>query len=163
PRQGSAGPRARAGRLGCRVRSDAGWPHQPAQLRRPSLSASGARRRPHGPRTHPHAPGSRHPDRDDRAHGAHRGRADPRRRPAGVLAYDREKGRFHVFAAKAIVLATGGIGRAFKITSNSWEGTGDGHALAYRAGAELIDMEFIQFHPTGMVWPPSVKGILVTE
>jgi succinate dehydrogenase / fumarate reductase flavoprotein subunit len=84
-------------------------------------------------------------------------------RAAGVLAYDREKGRFHVFAAKAVVLATGGIGRAYKITSNSWEGTGDGHALAYRAGAELIDMEFIQFHPTGMVWPPSVKGILVTE
>jgi succinate dehydrogenase / fumarate reductase, flavoprotein subunit len=68
-----------------------------------------------------------------------------------------------VFAARAIVLATGGIGRAYKITSNSWEGTGDGHALAYRAGAELIDMEFIQFHPTGMVWPPSVRGILVTE
>ena len=80
-----------------------------------------------------------------------------------MLAYDRERGRFHVFNAKAIVLATGGIGRAFKITSNSWEGTGDGHALAYRAGAELIDMEFIQFHPTGMVWPPSVRGILVTE
>ena len=68
-----------------------------------------------------------------------------------------------MFAAKAIVLATGGVGRAYKITSNSWEGTGDGHALAYRAGAELIDMEFIQFHPTGMVWPPSVRGILVTE
>ena len=84
-------------------------------------------------------------------------------RAAGVLAYDRERGRFIVFAAKAIVLATGGIGRAYKVTSNSWEGTGDGHALAYRAGAELIDMEFIQFHPTGMVWPPSVKGILVTE
>ena len=84
-------------------------------------------------------------------------------RAAGVLAYDRERGRFQVFAAKAIVLATGGIGRAYKVTSNSWEGTGDGHALAYRAGAELIDMEFIQFHPTGMVWPPSVKGILVTE
>jgi len=84
-------------------------------------------------------------------------------RAAGVLAYDRERGRFHVFAAKAIVLATGGVGRAFKVTSNSWEGTGDGHALAYRAGAELIDMEFVQFHPTGMVWPPSVKGILVTE
>jgi succinate dehydrogenase / fumarate reductase flavoprotein subunit len=84
-------------------------------------------------------------------------------RAAGVLAYDRERGRFHVFNAKAIVLATGGIGRAYKITSNSWEGTGDGHALAYRAGAELIDMEFIQFHPTGMVWPPSVRGILVTE
>jgi succinate dehydrogenase / fumarate reductase flavoprotein subunit len=84
-------------------------------------------------------------------------------RAAGVLAYDRERGRFHVFAAKAIILATGGVGRAYKITSNSWEGTGDGHALAYRAGAELIDMEFIQFHPTGMVWPPSVRGILVTE
>ena len=84
-------------------------------------------------------------------------------RAAGVLAYDRERGRFHVFSAKAIVLATGGVGRAYQITSNSWEGTGDGHALAYRAGAELIDMEFIQFHPTGMVWPPSVKGLLVTE
>jgi len=82
---------------------------------------------------------------------------------SGVLAYDRERGRFHAFAAKAVVLATGGVGRAYKITSNSWEGTGDGHALAYRAGAELIDMEFVQFHPTGMVWPPSVKGILVTE
>ncbi|AMY07461.1 Succinate dehydrogenase flavoprotein subunit [Luteitalea pratensis] len=82
---------------------------------------------------------------------------------SGVLAYDRERGRFYAFAAKAVVLATGGVGRAFKITSNSWEGTGDGHALAYRAGAELIDMEFVQFHPTGMVWPPSVKGILVTE
>jgi succinate dehydrogenase / fumarate reductase flavoprotein subunit len=84
-------------------------------------------------------------------------------RAAGAVAYDRERGRFHVFSAKAVVLATGGVGRAYKITSNSWEGTGDGHALAYRAGAELIDMEFIQFHPTGMVWPPSVRGILVTE
>ena len=68
-----------------------------------------------------------------------------------------------VFRAKAVVLATGGIGKAYKITSNSWEYTGDGHSLAYHAGAELIDMEFIQFHPTGMVWPPSVRGILVTE
>jgi succinate dehydrogenase / fumarate reductase flavoprotein subunit len=84
-------------------------------------------------------------------------------RIAGALAYDRERGRFHLFAAKAVILATGGVGRAFRVTSNSWEGTGDGHALAYRAGAELIDMEFVQFHPTGMVWPPSVKGILVTE
>jgi succinate dehydrogenase / fumarate reductase flavoprotein subunit len=84
-------------------------------------------------------------------------------RASGVVAYDRERGRFHVFHAKAIVLATGGVGRAYKITSNSWEGTGDGHALAYRAGAQMIDMEFIQFHPTGMVWPPSVRGILVTE
>src|SRR6187399_1694517 len=84
-------------------------------------------------------------------------------RAAGCVAYDRERGRFHVFAAKAVVLATGGIGKAYKITSNSWEGTGDGHALAYLAGAELMDMEFIQFHPTGMIWPPSVQGILVTE
>ncbi len=84
-------------------------------------------------------------------------------RVVGAFAYEREHGRFIVFKAKAIVLATGGIGRAFKITSNSWEYTGDGHALAYEAGADLIDMEFIQFHPTGMVWPPSVRGILVTE
>jgi succinate dehydrogenase / fumarate reductase, flavoprotein subunit len=84
-------------------------------------------------------------------------------RIVGAFGYEREHGRFKLFSAKAVVLATGGIGRAYKITSNSWEGTGDGHSLAYHAGAELIDMEFIQFHPTGMVWPPSVKGILVTE
>ncbi len=84
-------------------------------------------------------------------------------RVIGCLAYEREHGRFRIFKAKAVILATGGVGRAYKITSNSWEGTGDGHALAYDAGAELIDMEFIQFHPTGMVWPPSVRGILVTE
>jgi succinate dehydrogenase flavoprotein subunit len=84
-------------------------------------------------------------------------------RAAGAVAYDRERGRFHLFSAKAIILATGGAGRAYKITSNSWEGTGDGVGLAYRAGAELIDMEFVQFHPTGMVWPPSVRGLLVTE
>src|SRR5512147_137585 len=84
-------------------------------------------------------------------------------RVSGALAYDREKGRFHLFRAKAVVLATGGIGRAFQVTSNSWEYTADGQALAYQAGAALLDMEFVQFHPTGMVWPPSVKGILVTE
>jgi len=84
-------------------------------------------------------------------------------RVCGAFGYEREHGNFKLFQAKAIILATGGIGRAYKITSNSWEGTGDGHGLAYHAGAELIDMEFIQFHPTGMVWPPSVKGILVTE
>jgi succinate dehydrogenase / fumarate reductase flavoprotein subunit len=84
-------------------------------------------------------------------------------RISGALGYYREKGRFVLFKARAIVLATGGIGKAYKITSNSWEYTGDGHSLAYHAGAELIDMEFIQFHPTGMVWPPSVRGILVTE
>ncbi|HYQ85856.1 MAG TPA: fumarate reductase/succinate dehydrogenase flavoprotein subunit [Bacteroidota bacterium] len=84
-------------------------------------------------------------------------------RVAAGFGYDREKGRFKLFQAKAIILATGGIGRAYKITSNSWEYTGDGHALAYQAGADLMDMEFVQFHPTGMVWPPSVQGILVTE
>jgi succinate dehydrogenase / fumarate reductase flavoprotein subunit len=84
-------------------------------------------------------------------------------RVVGAFGYERERGRFKIFRAKAIVLATGGIGRAYKITSNSWEYTGDGHSLGYEAGAELVDMEFVQFHPTGMVWPPSVCGILVTE
>src|ERR1700729_2166482 len=84
-------------------------------------------------------------------------------RVVGAFGYDRERGRYKLFHAKAVVLATGGIGRAYKITSNSWEYTGDGHSLAYHAGAELVDMEFIQFHPTGMIWPPSVQGLLVTE
>ncbi len=84
-------------------------------------------------------------------------------RVAGAFAYWRENGRFVVFKAKAVVLATGGIGKAWPITSNSWEYTGDGMALAYGAGAELMDMEFVQFHPTGMVWPPGVQGLLVTE
>ncbi|GAA4451084.1 fumarate reductase/succinate dehydrogenase flavoprotein subunit [Phytohabitans houttuyneae] len=82
---------------------------------------------------------------------------------AGAFGYYRESGEFVLFEAPAIVLATGGVGRSYKVTSNSWEYTGDGHALALRAGATLINMEFLQFHPTGMVWPPSVKGILVTE
>jgi succinate dehydrogenase / fumarate reductase flavoprotein subunit len=84
-------------------------------------------------------------------------------RVSGALAYDRERGRFKVFQSKAVVMATGGLGRAFRITSNSWEYTGDGYALAYDIGAAIQDLEFIQFHPTGMVWPPSVRGILVTE
>jgi succinate dehydrogenase / fumarate reductase flavoprotein subunit len=84
-------------------------------------------------------------------------------RIAGAFGYDRERGYLRVFKAKSVVVATGGVGRAYKITSNSWEYTGDGYALAYDAGADLMDMEFIQFHPTGMVWPPSVRGILVTE
>jgi succinate dehydrogenase / fumarate reductase flavoprotein subunit len=109
-------------------------------------------------------------------HGVHRGmtvymehtvirllKDGPAGRVVGAFGYDREKGAFKVWKAKAIVLATGGIGRAYRITSNSWEYSGDGHALAYHAGAELMDMEFVQFHPTGMVWPPSVRGILVTE
>jgi succinate dehydrogenase / fumarate reductase flavoprotein subunit len=84
-------------------------------------------------------------------------------RIAGAFGYERERGRMMVWKAPAVVLATGGIGRAYEITSNSWEYSGDGHALAYLAGADLMDMEFVQFHPTGMVWPPSVRGILVTE
>ncbi|MFL4906816.1 fumarate reductase/succinate dehydrogenase flavoprotein subunit [Streptomyces sp. MMS24-I2-30] len=85
------------------------------------------------------------------------------RRVSGVFAYERETGRFFVLRAPSVVIATGGIGKSFKVTSNSWEYTGDGHALALLAGAPLLNMEFVQFHPTGMVWPPSVKGILVTE
>jgi succinate dehydrogenase / fumarate reductase, flavoprotein subunit len=88
---------------------------------------------------------------------------DDQGRIAGAFAYWRESGRFVLFEAPAVILATGGIGKSFKVTSNSWEYTGDGHALALRAGGRLINMEFVQFHPTGMVWPPSVKGILVTE
>ena len=84
-------------------------------------------------------------------------------RVVGAFGYYREKGRFVIFKAKSVIIATGGLGRAFEVTSNSWEYTGDGYSLAYNAGAELLDMEFIQFHPTGMVWPPSVRGILVTE
>src|ERR1700728_4249271 len=84
-------------------------------------------------------------------------------RVVGAFGYDRERGRYKLFHAKAVVLATGGIGRAYKITSNSWEYTGDGHSLAYHAGATLLGMEFVQFHPTGMIWPPSVRGLLVTE
>src|SRR5690349_4028926 len=91
------------------------------------------------------------------AHGANRGAI------AGAFGYWRETGRFIAFEAPSVVLATGGIGKSFKVTSNSWEYSGDGHAMALRAGAKLINMEFVQFHPTGMVWPPSVKGLLVTE
>ena len=84
-------------------------------------------------------------------------------RVCGVLAYNRHNGEFTLFTAKAVVLATGGCGRCFAVQTNSWETTGDGHALAYNAGAEMMDMEFMQFHPTGMIWPPSVHGVLVTE
>ena len=81
----------------------------------------------------------------------------------GAFAYDRERGRFKIFQAKAVIIATGGMGRIYKISSNSWDCTGGGISMAYHAGAELIDMEFVQFHPTGMVWPPSVRGLLITE
>ena len=103
--------------------------------------------------------------RHRRVHGVHDHRpAQGRRREvSGAFGYWRETGRFITFEAPAVILATGGIGKSFKVTSNSWEYTGDGHAMALRAGAKLINMEFVQFHPTGMVWPPSVKGLLVTE
>ena len=164
-RPGSPGPRPRTRSLGRRLRPHPGRPHPPAELRRPQVPAARPRRRPHRPRADPHAAGPRHPPGHRRLHGVH-GRPAPARTATaspGRSAYDRERGRFVVFQAKAVVLATGGIGKAYKITSNSWEYTGDGHTLAYDAGAELIDMEFVQFHPTGMVWPPSVRGILVTE
>jgi succinate dehydrogenase / fumarate reductase flavoprotein subunit len=90
-------------------------------------------------------------------------RSGEENRVAGAFGYWRETGKFIVFEAPAVVLATGGIGKSFKVSSNSWEYSGDGHALALRAGSSLINMEFVQFHPTGMVWPLSVKGILVTE
>ena len=124
----------------------------PAQLRRPSLSAPRARGRPHRSRTDSHLAGPYGLPRCE-SHMEHTviELLMAAGRMAGALAYDRERGRFHVFSAKAVILATGGVGRAYRITSNSWEGTGDGHGLAYRAGAELIDMEFVQFHPTGMV------------
>ena len=89
--------------------------------------------------------------------------SDGQSRISGAFGYWRESGRFITFDSPTVILATGGIGKSFKVTSNSWEYTGDGHALALRAGASLINMEFVQFHPTGMVWPPSVKGLLVTE
>jgi succinate dehydrogenase / fumarate reductase flavoprotein subunit len=85
------------------------------------------------------------------------------KRVVGAFGYDREKGRFKIFQAKAVIIATGGMGRIYKVSSNSWDCTGGGISMAYHAGAELIDMEFVQFHPTGMVWPPSVRGLLITE
>src|SRR6202022_3522992 len=88
---------------------------------------------------------------------------DAQGRVSGAFGYRREDGRFVVFKARAVVMATGGWGKVFKVTSNSWESTGDGLAMAFEAGAELLDLEFVQFHPTGMVWPPGARGILVTE
>ena len=165
PRPGGARPRARARAVGRAVRPHARRPHPPARLRRPHLQAARPRRRPHRPRDDPHAPGPRRPLRASTSTWSARSPAcsrtatgSPARSATGATS-----GAFVVFRAKAVVLATGGIGKAYKVTSNSWEYTGDGQALAYDAGAELIDMEFVQFHPTGMVWPPGVMGILVTE
>ena len=165
PRDGGARPRERARGVGRALRSHAGRADPPAQLRRPQVPAPRARRRPHGPRDDPHAPAARHPLRDAGVHGVH-GHAPARATATGSAARSAtgaRTGSSSSSSAKAIVLATGGIGRTFKINSNSWECTGDGQALAYLAGAELMDMEFMQFHPTGMVWPPSVRGTLITE
>ena len=158
-----ARPRARA--VGRRVRPDGRRPDPPAPVRRALASAPRARRRPDRPRDDPDAPGP------CRRAGHRRSTWSARSRrlitgPGGVtgaFGYWRTTGQPVVFPAKAIVLATGGIGKAYEVTSNSWEYSGDGQALAYAAGAELIDMEFVQFHPTGMVWPPGVRGLLVTE
>ena len=146
--------------MGRRLRSHQGRPHPAAEFRRAHLSAAGPRRRSHRPGDDPHAAGPRRAPGDRRVHGMH-DPLDPQRRrsaSAGCFGYQRESGRFVVFRAKAVVLATGGIGRCWEITSNSWEYTADGHAMALWAGADLIDMEFVQFHPTGMVWPPSVRA-----
>ena len=152
--------------LGRAVRPHRGRAHLPARLRRPPLRPARPRRRPHRPGDDPHPPAARRRARHRRASWSARSPSCSRTTTgaiAGAFGYWRETGRFIVFEAPAVVLATGGIGKSFKVTSNSWEYTGDGHALALRAGASLINMEFVQFHPTGMVWPPSVKGLLVTE
>ena len=140
-------------------------PDPPAAVRRALPSAARPCRRPDRPRDDPDAPGPGGRGGDPGLHGVHGHPAD-HRGPGGVtgaFGYWRTTGEPIAFAAKATVLATGGIGKAYEITSNSWEYSGDGQALAYEAGAELIDMEFVQFHPTGMVWPPGVRGLLVTE
>ena len=146
--------------------------HLAAQLRRPRVPPPGPRRRPHRSRADPHPPAE---DRLAAAGGPGRVRVYDARmkvfaectitdliltdgRVAGAFGYHRESGKLVLFEAPAVILATGGVGKSYKVTSNSWEYTGDGHALALRAGATLINMEFLQFHPTGMVWPPSVRG-----
>ena len=165
PRPGGAGPGPRARALGRGLRPDARRAHPPATVRRPHPPAPRPRRRPDRPRDDPHAPGPVGRGRRRGPHGVHDHAPHDRATTAstGAFGYWRTDGRPVVFPAKAVVLATGGIGRAYQVTSNSWEYSGDGHALAYLAGAELIDMEFVQFHPTGMVWPPGVRGLLVTE
>ena len=167
PRPGGARPGLRARGVGRAVRPHQGRPDPPARLRRPPLRPAGPRRRPHRPRADPH------PAAEGRGRWASTSswsckvlRLLARRRRHGrraLVGYWRPTGEFVVFTAKAVVLATGGVGKRWKYTSNSWESTGDGHAMALWAGADLIDMECVQFHPTGMVWPLSVRGILVTE
>ena len=151
--------------LGRRVRSHQGRQDFAAQLRWPPLSAPRPRRRPHRSRDDSHPAGPRHPPGHHGAHGMdHRppcsrtATASPARSATIASAAASRFSRPRPSSSPRVVSAA-----AFKITSNSWEGTGDGHSLAYHAGAELLDMEFIQFHPTGMIWPPSVQGILVTE
>ena len=140
-------------------------PDPPAPVRRPLAPAARPRRRPDRSRDDPHPPGPGGRGRDRRSTWSARSRRliTGGGGVTGAFGYWRTTGLPIVFPAKAIVLATGGIGKAYEVTSNSWEYSGDGQALAYEAGAELIDMEFVQFHPTGMVWPPGVRGLLVTE
>src|SRR5579863_5611495 len=150
--------------MGRAVRSHRRWADSAAEFRRASLPSAGACRRPHGAGDDPHAARPWNPSRLGRFYGTHHRHTAERWRAHRRRVWIRSRTRaIHLFRAKAVVLATGGIGRAYKITSNSWEYTGDGHSLAYHAGATLKDMEFVQFHPTGMIWPPSVRGLLVTE
>src|SRR5262249_11088323 len=124
----------------------------------------GPRGRPYGSRNDPHSATPHRSQRHRCLHGVQSSTFAHRRRPSQRRVWFwRESGKFIFFKCKAVVLATGGGGKAWKVTSNSWEYTGDGVTMALDAGADLMDMEFIQFHPTGMVWPPSVRGILVTE
>ena len=165
PRPGGAGPGAGAGGVGRALRPDEGRPHPPARLRRAPLRAAGPRRRPDRAGDDPHPPAARGAQGDHGLHGVHAAEPPQGRRPGvrAPSATGARSGKFVLFKAKAVVLATGGIGKAWEFTSNSWEYTGDGVAMALEAGADLIDMECYQFHPTGMVWPHSVRGILVTE
>ena len=158
-------PRLRAGALGRSLRPHRRRPDHAARLRCPQLEAACPRRRPHRTGADPHLPGPAGAHgrrrRDDGVHphpAAHRGD-----RVCGAFGYDRNSGEMIVIRARRGGDGVGRLGADVRHTSNSWEGTGDGAALAYQAGAELQDMEFVQFHPTGMVWPPGARGILVTE
>ena len=165
PRQGISRPGLRTGAMGRLVRPHRGRQDQPARLRWSPLRPPGSRRGPDRARDDPRPATAGCLARDGRVHGVAPlpSLLKDGDRITGAFGYWRESGRFVVLEAPAVILATGGIGKSWKVTSNSWECTGDGHALALRSGATLLNMEFVQFHPTGMVWPLSVRGLLVTE
>ena len=152
--------------MGRAVRPHQGRQDPPARLRWPPLRATGPRRGPHRPGADPHAATEGRLDGHRRLHGVQGPATASTTTPVaspGASAYWRASGEFVTFEAKTVIIATGGVGKSWKFTSNSWECTGDGQAMSLWAGAKLIDMECIQFHPTGMVWPLSVRGLLVTE